>query len=86
MCSSDLRIDHDMWTVANILVPHASEDGMSRDWLGGIKRFNEKLGLHEVILSAQQARERSPALSDKRTFLYFCGVCWGKIRDAENAE
>jgi hypothetical protein len=73
------RIEDDMWEVADTLVENASTDGMKRDWLQSIKTFNAKLPLHVVREAAWLARSRVP-YSERRRFLYFCKVCWSKIK------
>lgn len=75
------RIENDMWEVADALFPNSSADGMRRDWLQSIKTFNAKLDLHEVLNAAEITRAKR-FYSDKKQFLYFCAVCWNKIREA----
>jgi len=79
------RIEDDKWRVADTLVVNASVDGMRRDWLQSIKRFNTLLELHEVLEAAEIARTKVPH-SEVRRFKYFCGVCWTKIRNADHAD
>lgn len=76
------RIEDDAWEVADILIPGASKDGIKRDWFRSIKTFNEKLPLHVTKEAAELARDRGP-YSDHRRFLYFCKVCWNKIKDGD---
>jgi hypothetical protein len=76
------RIEDEMWRVADALVPGSSEKGMSKDWTASIRRFNEKLGLHEVLDAAQIADAKFP-YSARKCFLYFCGICWNKVRELE---
>ena len=71
------RIDDDMWKVADALIPNSSSDGMRRDWLLSIKKFNEMLPLHEVIDAAEIAFLKMP---ESKAFPYFCGICWRKVR------
>lgn len=73
------RIEAEMWRVAEVLETGCSEKGILRDWLASIRRFNEKLGVHAVLEAADTARGRYPR-GDRRTFLYFCGICWNIIR------
>jgi hypothetical protein len=84
------RIEADMWEIAEILQPGSSRDGMRRDWLSQIKRFNERLGLAEVIDAAEIAYSKQSFqlqeeyLSKKHArFRYFCGICWRKIKARE---
>lgn len=73
------RIEDELWRVADELEPNSSTKGMSRDWAASIRRFNEKLGVHECLDAVETARNRYPR-GGKQAFLYFCGVCWNKIR------
>ena len=79
------RIENDRWHVADSLIPKSSENGMRRDWLRSIKQFNEKLPLHEVLDAVEIAWAKKP-YSDRQRFLYFCGVCWNKIRSSQSGE
>ena len=74
------RIDWDMWQVAELIERGCGISGMRSDWLGSVKRFNESLGVHEVMLSAESANERHSSLSKQNRFRYFCGICWKKIK------
>lgn len=76
------RIEDELWRVAEVIDPGSSSLGMSRDWTASIRRFNEKLGVHQVLEAAEIARARWP-YGGKRTFLYFCGICWNMVRDME---
>lgn len=76
------RVESDLWRVAEIVDPGSSELGMRRDWTASIRRFNERLGLYAVLEAADVARGHYP-YGGKRTFLYFCGICWKRIRAQE---
>lgn len=76
------RIEEELWRVAEVVDPGSSTLGMSRDWTASIRRFNETLGLHQVLEAADKARGVYP-YGGKRTFLYFCGICWNLIRRQE---
>lgn len=76
------RIDEDAWVVAEELCPGSYEHGIRRDWFRGIKHFNEKLPIDVVLNAAEIASARKP-YSDRQRFLYFCGICWRKIREED---
>ncbi len=76
------RIEDDKWEVADILVPGSPQKGMKRDWLRSIQTFNERLPLHVTKEAANLARDRVP-WSDNKRFLYFCKVCWNKIKEGQ---
>lgn len=81
------RIDDEVWRVADALVPSASEIGMGVHWLASIRRFVSTLGLDETLEAAQIANDRFPYnRGGQKTLRYFCGVCWNKIRSAEDAK
>lgn len=78
------RIEDELWRVAEALEPGSSEKGMYRQQTASIRHFNEALGVHEVLEAAEIARAKFP-YGGKRAFLYFCGVCWRKIRGNSGA-
>lgn len=77
------RIEDELWRVAEVVDPGSSESGMDREWIASIRRFNDRLGAHDVLDSADTARVKYPR-GGRSTFLYFCGICWNKIRAAQN--
>ena len=78
------RIEEETWQVAEVLEPGASEKGFNRRDLISIRRFIDKLGVHSCLDAAELAYQRV-AYNESRRFRYFCGVCWGRIRDMEDA-
>jgi len=73
------RIEDELWRVAEVIETGSSKDGMSRQWTASIKRFIEEMGVHAVLDAAERARGKYP-YGGKRTFLYFCGICWRIIK------
>lgn len=71
------RIESDMWKVSDTLFPDSNL--IRNDWVQSIKQFNEKLPLHVVIDAANIARSKF-SHSPHKSFKYFCGVCWNKIK------
>lgn len=76
------RIEDDVWRV----VEHwTGQDSTSNETYATIKRFVERIGVHEVLdavdvtLAANIRRKRSE-------FLYFCKVCWNKVSAAEGEQ
>lgn len=74
------RIEDELWKVAEVIDPGSSANGMKRDWTASINRFNEKLGFDVVLDAAEIARNQYP-YGGSRTFRYFCGICWNRIRN-----
>lgn len=79
------RIEAELWRVAELLEPGSSANGMDRRWTSSIRRFNNTLGVHEVLEAADIAMGKYP-YGGKRTFLYFCGICWTKIRGGSDGQ
>ena len=44
-------------------------------------RFIEKLGYH-IVLEAMEIAMAAP-VHYRKTFRYFCGICWNKIREQD---
>lgn len=76
------RLEKDAWRVAHVFDEEAETRGFRKDWLSSIKRFIERLGLHEVIVSAERAVSKKP-FSNSTAFKYFCGTCWRKIKESD---
>lgn len=77
------RIESEAWDVVAILDSRALSEGYRKDWMLSIKRFVEQLGVHEVLDAAEAAVAKRP-WSKNQAFRYFCGICWCKIRGANN--
>lgn len=75
-----LRLDREAWTVMHLLAP--GKDTASRDWMNSLRSFIDKLGFHEVVESMEIALAKGHYSNDK-TWRYFCGVCWNKLRKQE---
>lgn len=74
------RIERELWIVADEIDPGSPEKGMNRDWTNSIRMFIEKIGFHECLSAAQASRAKRP-YGGKKAFLYFCGICWNKVRE-----
>lgn len=72
------RLEEEMWKIAAELEEGGGET-YRRDWLQSIKQFLERLGFYSVLDAAEKARAWHP-YGGRRTFLYFCGICWKRIR------
>lgn len=75
------RVEDDAWRVAEALYPGSSEQGLSRQYLASIKRFNEAIGLHSVLEAAEIARAKF--YGGSKLFRYFCGICWNRVRERD---
>jgi DNA-directed RNA polymerase subunit RPC12/RpoP len=76
------RIESEVWRVAEELQAGA-DAGYSRNKFNGIKSFVVKLGVHDVLESAEIAVSKYPR-GTGAAFKYFCGICWRKIRELDN--
>lgn len=47
-----------------------------------VRRFIEKLGMHEVVEAMERAYSNTK-IRKGQEFKYFCGICWNKIRGAQ---
>jgi hypothetical protein len=77
------RIEGDAWDVAATLNGVTRVETFNRADFESIKRFIERLPTAEVISAAHSAFAKG-LYSSNRRFRYFCGICWAKIREAEN--
>ena len=75
------RIYEQSWDVVNVLFP--SKERIRNDWFSSIKTFINRLPFQEVIDAAEIANSK-PFHSETKIFLYFCGVCWRKIKEGED--
>jgi hypothetical protein len=73
------RIEEQTWQVIEHLT---RETEIRRDRYQSIKMFVERLGLHET-LDAADITLRSGPRYNRQQFLYFCRVCWNKIKANE---
>lgn len=76
------RIESDAWDVADVFTKHYGMDGIRKDWLQSIIRFVELMPAPEVLASMERAVAKRGNSSSAYAFRYFCGICWGKIKEA----
>lgn len=79
MQAKRLRLDKEAWAVMHILT---DEDTAPRDWMNSLRMFIDKIGFDEVCEAMEIATAKG-FYSDKKTWVYFCGICWNKVRKAE---
>jgi hypothetical protein len=76
------RLDSEAWLLMNMW---RDEQGSApRDWMNSMRMFIDKLGYHEVRDAIEIAMAKSFRTEDK-TWRYFCGICWNKLREQEKA-
>lgn len=71
------RLDSEIFRVAAVLDPSFSK-GVNTSYYTSIKTFIEKLDFYEVLDSMSIAV--SKCNGEYKTFKYFCGICWTKIK------
>ncbi len=74
-----MRLEADAEEVLNHFCDAYGKDGIPRADFTSIKRFVEQLGLDATLNAAEIGHNRF-RYSYRKGFLYFCGVCWTKIR------
>lgn len=77
------RIATDAWEVVASLEGVDEVDSYNRLRLQSIKRFLGRMPAAHVIEAAETTRAKFSRINDSG-FRYFCGICWGKIRESEN--
>lgn len=78
------RLEDDAQTVLDQFCETFARDSVPRRDFVSMKRFVERLGLDAVLSSIDIAYAKYPR-SYRSAFLYFCGVCWNRIRAGESA-
>lgn len=73
------RIEDDVWSA---FAHWRGEQTTTHERFNSVKRFIEYLGLDEVLDSIDVAMAAG-IYSEQREFLYFCKVCWNKVRSGE---
>jgi hypothetical protein len=81
------RIEQSAWIIAeSLLAAWGEEPGHFRsDWFSSIERFVDALDIDEMIDAVQVATGKF-RYNQNKCFRYFCGVCWRKIRRAQDGE
>lgn len=74
------RINDESWDVAAALEGEEFIENYSKAGLESIRRFLEKLPFAEVLMAAKSANAKF-SYGGSRQFKYFCGICWGKVRE-----
>lgn len=78
-----MRLEADAQEILELFCGYfTGREGISKNEFTSIKMFVDRLGLDECIESAEKSFQKIP-YSYQRAFKYFCGSCWGKLRDIE---
>lgn len=73
------RINVETWTIVRLLAGEDAKSFNKADFQS-IKNFVTKLGYWPTQEAAEIASAKFPYYG-KRTFSYFCGICWSKLRE-----
>jgi hypothetical protein len=76
------RLESEAWFVLAEMNGGKVPDSAPRDEFNSTKRFIEKLGYH-AVLEAMEIAVAAP-VNHRKTFRYFCGICWNKVREQDN--
>lgn len=76
------RVEEEAWRIAARLSGEDSVSSFNRAELQSIRTFVKRGGFWLALEAAEVAVSRFPVYGS-RTFKYFCGVCWSKIKEAE---
>lgn len=74
------RVDDECWRVMRTLYGESC-NSVPRDEFMSVRRFVDRLGVHEVVEAAEISL--AARVSQWKRFRYFCAVCWNKIRKLE---
>lgn len=77
------RKDKELWDVAEIFMKRFGDDDISRANFSSIRTFLDHLDFYEVVEAMEIACDKK--YNRKPAFLYFCGICWNKIRRQDKA-
>lgn len=82
VAASKKRIEQEAWNIARALVGDESLDTYSKARMTSIRLFLEKAGYFEVLNAAERTYSKFRGNDSEASFRYFCGSCWGIIREA----
>lgn len=74
------RVIDESWEVATPFCEAYRKESIRKDWFASINRFVELLGVMEVLDAMSLALSRKSHRAQQECFVYFCGICWRKVR------
>lgn len=80
LLEKESRIEHQAWMVVYVLENNNNIESYNRARLNSIKKFVELLPVVEVIKAADAAIAKWGSVESNRSFRYFCGICWSRIK------
>lgn len=79
------RLEDESWEIAEIMKPGCAEKGFNIKWRQSIVMFLQKLDFYAVTDAMEIASAKMP-YSNAKTFAYFCGICWNRIKENDCGE
>lgn len=76
------QLDDEAWRVIHALFPSANGE-IRMDWFLSVRRFVEKLGVHEVLGVAEWVY--GLPVQRQRAFQTLCSMCWKRIEGTPHA-
>ena len=80
MQSKRFRLDEEAWSVMHILTEKTT---VPKDQMNSLRMFIDKIGVYEVTEAMDIATAKG-LRTEQKIWSYFCGICWNKIRKAED--
>lgn len=81
MAAKRERLDNEAWVLMNLI--RVEQNSAPRDWMISMRMFLDKIGYFKVLEAAELALAKG--YGEQRTWLYFCGICWNRIREQGDA-
>lgn len=82
MAAKRARVEQDTWDALAAYMEHFKRDRIRESDFQSVKRFVEKLGVHDCIEAMDLALAKT-SRSEYQTFRYFCGICWRWVREGK---
>lgn len=76
------RLDSQAWELMNSW--RKEQDSAPKDWMNSMRMFIDKIGFHETR-DAIEIADAKNFYSEAKTWKYFCGICWNKLRKTQDA-
>jgi DNA-directed RNA polymerase subunit RPC12/RpoP len=84
MKAKRLRLEAEAQQVLEFFCSSFGRSGIPISHFSSIKRFVDRLGLDSCLSAAEIAQSKFNSRY-RKAFLYFCGICWRQIREAEQS-
>lgn len=82
MQAKRMRLDGEAWDLMNSW--RTEQDSAPKDWMNSMRMFIDKIGFHETQEALDIAQGKG-LRTEEKTWRYFCGICWNKVREVSGA-